>query len=522
MSDKYWFDEKAADKVVRFIEKLCTHVKGEKAIKAEPLILEGWQKKIIRDLFGWKREDGSRRYRKLWLELPRKNGKTSLTAAIGLYMLLGDNEAGGEIYFAAASQEQARIGYDISRQMVRQNQALSDRCEIYQYSLVQKRKDGIAPNTFKALSAEAYSKHGLNASCVLLDEVHAQPNRDLYDTLTTSMGARKQPLLVCITTAGIKKKGNIGWELHRYAKDVAKGKIKDDEMLSIIYAAGENDDPFSEETWKKCNPNYDISVNKNYLEEQAKLAKSQSTFYNTFLRLHLNVWTSSDKVFISDKDFAACNLNPLPDEFFYGKRCICTFDLSATTDFTALCIGTKDEDGVSHMKVWTFIPEDKAVTKNIADQLYAWQRDGWVDIVPGRSLNYGYVYEKIKQMAAHCEIIEVAYDRWNKNELVNRLDADGVNLKDFGQGFVSMSPATKEFEKRVMEKKINYGGNPVMEWMISNVAITEDPAGNIKPNKQKSTDKIDGVIAMIMCDARLNDKHESGDSKYEYEDLIVI
>lgn len=515
---KFYYDAKAAKHAVDFIERYCTHVKGEQS--GEPIKLEKWQKEdIINPIFGWKRADGTRRYRHVWIELPRKNAKTTIVTAIELYLFFCDQEPGAEIYFAAAARQQANIGFEIAADMIKQHPALAKRTEIYKNSIVLRDTS----TKLQALSAEAYSKHGFNAHGILIDEIHAQPNSELIDVLTTSTGARRQPLVVYITTAGIRKKGHVAWELHRKAQDIKKGKVKDDEFLAVIYQAGSNDDPFAEKTWKKANPNYGVSVKKEYLQAAAERAQREPTFYNTFLRLHLNVWTSSEQVFIADGVWNKCNLEPLSEEFFYGKDCVVTFDLSATTDFTAVCIGTRDEKGVSHLKVYTYIPELKAQSRNIREQIDVWAKEGWITKVPGKSIDYDFVYQKINELRDKCNIIEVAYDRWNKNEVAKRLENDGAKLCDFGQGYKTMSPATKQFEKRVGEKKINHGGNPVMDWMISNVAIEQDAAGNIKPNKQKSTEKIDGIITMIMADARLLEAPaDNGESVYDSRGILEI
>lgn len=516
MSD-YHFDEQAAQHAVDFIEGLCTHVEGELA--GQPFILEDWQKEeIIRPLFGWKRKDGSRKYRQAWIEIPRKNGKTSLSSAISLYLLFGDGEAGAQIYNAASSKEQARLGFNISKQMIKQNPTLTENSEIFENSIVLS-----GTNSFlKAISAEAYSKHGFNAHGIIFDEIHAQPNNELWDVLATSTGSRRQPLMVAITTAGVMKKGHIAWENHNIAMGIRNGTIKDESMLVVIYGAESTDDPFSPETWKKCNPCYNVSIKKEYLAEQAKKARNQPSYLNTFKRLHLNVWTSTEKQFISPANWNACNLTPLTEEFFYGKKCVLAFDLGATRDFTALSIATF-EGGIYHVMPYIFIPEKAANNRNMRDQIEAWIRQKYIISVPGDTLDYEFVYKMIVHLTEKCNIAEVAYDRWNTSWLTTQLKNDGANLFLFGQGYKTMSPATKEFEKLVIEKKLNHGGNPVLAWMNENMAITEDAAGNIKPDKQKSTEKIDGMIASIMAVSRLIEApKEEGGSVYETRGIINL
>ena len=516
-SGQFHYDPAKAQHAVDFIEKFCTHVKGEWA--GQPLILEEWQKKdIICPLFGWRRKDGTRRYRECWIEVARKNAKTTLAVAIQLYLFFCDGEPSAEIYFAAAAKLQANIAFDVATEMIKQNPTLKKNAEIWKNSIVLKDTS----TCFKAISAEAYSKHGFNAHGILIDEIHAQPNSELIDVLTTSTGARRQPLTIYITTAGIMKKGHVAWELHKKAKDIKKGLIKDDHFLSIIYQAESTDDPFAESTWKKCNPNYGISCKESYMRENADRAKREPSFYNTFLRLHLNVWTTSEKTFIPGKTWKKCNLQKIDETFFYGKDCSLAFDLSSTGDFTALCIGTKD-NGTYHVLPYVFIPKRKAEHRNMRDQIYAWEREGYVTLVDGISLDYEFVLKKINELQQNCNIQSIAYDRWNKSWLVNQLANDEAPLKEFGQGYKTMSPALKEFEKLIGEKKLNHGGHPVLEWMNGNMAVTEDAAGNIKPDKQKSTEKIDGMVAAIMCIAMLIDQPaDTGKSIYEERGLLTL
>ena len=517
MQSDFYFDEDAANNAVGFIETLCTHVKGEMAGK--PMILAEWEReKVIKPLFGWKRKDGTRKYRYAWIEVPRKNGKSTLSSSIALYLLFGDGEAGAEIYNAASSRDQAKICFDISAQMIRQNEQLSENAEIFQNSIVLK-----GTNSFlKVISAEAYSKHGFNAHGIIFDEIHAQPNRELWDVLTTSIGSRSQPVVIAITTAGIMRKGHIAWDLHLYAQQIKNGTIKDEQFLSVIYQADSTDDPFSAETWKKCNPGYGFSVKKEYLLDEAKKAKQQPSYLNTFKRLHLNVWTSTEKQFISPAHWDACNLMPLTEQFFYGKKCKLALDLGATRDFTALAIATFHE-GIYHVMPYIFIPEKKKDTRNMRDQIDVWIRQGWMQSVAGEVLDYEFVYKKICELNSKCKIIEIAYDRWNISWLTNELKNDGAVCFGFGQGWKSMSPATKEFEKLIIEKKINHGGNPVLSWMNENLVITEDAAGNIKPDKEKSADKIDGMVACIMAVARLIETTATdGTSVYDSRGILQI
>ena len=284
-SDDYWFDAEAAERPVQFIERFCSHVKGSQGA----FLLEEWQKNdIIRPLFGWKRKDGKRKYRTCYIEIPRKNGKSNLTAAIALYLLLAENEAGAEIISAAGHRNQARIVFDIAAAMVGQNKSLASRCKTLQHAIYYKN------SFYKSISAEARTKHGFNCSAVLLDELHTQPNRELYDVLTTSVAAREQPLVIMLTTAG-HDRSSICWEQHEYARQVKEGSIVDPTFLPVLYGADPADDWTQEATWRKANPGFGTICKAEYFEQEVQKAKNVPSYLNTFLRLNLNIWTSAEQ-----------------------------------------------------------------------------------------------------------------------------------------------------------------------------------------------------------------------------------
>lgn len=510
---KYTFDKKAADRVVTFIENYCTHVKGELAGK--PFILEQWQKKdIICPLFGMKRSDGFRKYRVCYVELPKKNGKTLLAAAVGLYLLTADGEKGAEIYAAAGEKTQASFCFDAAGVMVKRNDAFErNGIKLWANSITVESKN----NFFKPLSATADTKHGGNVHGVLFDELHIQKDRKLYDALQTGTANRQQPIIFIITTAGVKKQGEFGWEMHEYAQQVKDGIIQDETFLPVIYGAEDDGRIYQERIWKRCNPNYDISVRKDFMKQQSEKARKELTFLNSFKRFHLNIWTSSESAFIRLKDWDACNRTELSIEDFAGKECVGALDLGANRDFTAFVL--IDED--FNILPFFWIPKDNILDRKYGEQIERWVRDGYITATPGNITDYNFVESKIKELSTKLNIREIAYDPWNKAKTMNDLKEEGLNMVEFRQGPKSFSPALKELERKILHKEINHAGNPVLRWMCNNMSIRSDSNDNISPDKENSHDKIDGMVALIMATGRMvfGEKEEMVKSIYDSPDF---
>jgi phage terminase large subunit-like protein len=515
---KYHFDEHAADRAVAFIETMITHCKGEWT--GQPFILEKWQKEqIIRPIFGWKREDGTRKYRTVYIEIPRKNGKSNICAALGIYMLFADSERGAEIYSAAADTGQAKIVFDIAKQMVAQNPELSKRAKIYQNSIVNPAKG----NFYKAISSDSKTKHGFNSSTIIIDELHTQPNRELWDTLTTSTGARREPLTVAISTAGYDK-NSICWEVHDYATKVRDKIIKDETFLPILYAADEGDDFTLEETWKKANPGYGTIIKKEYLEKEAARAKEIPSYTNSFKRLHLNQWTTNQTLWIGDELWMTNNKGPLDLNSLKGQPCYAGLDLASIRDLTALVLVFPRENEHLDILPFFFTPKDTAFIRSRRDKVdyITWANEGHMELTPGNVTDYGYIKKKIYEIAETYDLKKIAYDRWNSSQLILDVYEEGIPCEPFGQGFVSMSQPCKEIERLTLEEKINHAGHPVLRWNMTNLQMKQDPANNIKMDKAKSTEKIDGAVAMAMAiGAMMNDDKEE-DSTYNDNDIIFI
>ena len=504
---EYWFDEEAAELAVEFFPRFLRHVKGEWA--GQPFELSKWQQdEIIRPIFGWKRKDGTRRYRTVYVEVPRKSGKSSLSAGIALILLYADREPGGEVYSAAADRDQAAIVFDAAKSMVEASPELQAISEVYRRSIFVRRSGSV----YRVLSADVPTKHGLNAHGIIFDELHAQRTRDLWDVLTTSTGARRQPLVVAITTAGFDRE-SVCWEIHNYALKVRDSVIADDSFLPVIYGAADDDDWRDEKVWKRVNPGLGISIKLDYLRQEARKAAETPSYQNTFRRLHLNQWTQQNERWIDLAAWDAC-AGPVDVEALAKKRCFGGLDLSTTTDISAFVLlfppdRDKGEEAFQLLPYF-WVPEEAVAKRTRRDGVpyEAWVRDGYIETTPGNVVDYEVIRKRIGEVWQRYRLEEIAIDRWNATQIAAQLQNDGLQVIGFGQGFRDMSAPTKELEKLVISRRLQHGGHPVLRWMADNVSVRQDPAGNLKPDKAKSTGRIDGIVATIMAVGRFMAKPE--------------
>ena len=519
--NKYYYDEDAANRAVAFIESHVRHCKGELAGKK--FKLEKWQKEdLIKPIFGWKHKDSYlRKYRSVYCEIPRKNGKSTLGAAVALYMLFADSELGSEIFSCAGDRNQASIIFDLAKRMIQLDPILSSKAKVFRNSITFPAKG----NTYRVLSADASLQHGHNPNAILFDELHTQKSRELYDTMVTGTGARTQPLLFTMTTAGASKTdGNICWEVHSYSEKVKKEIINDDTHLSVIYAADENDDIQDPKTWKKANPNLGISVSEDYLKTEAKRASELPSYENTFKRLHCNIWTTSVTKWISDSVWME-NYEEIDLEFLKGKECWGGLDLASTMDLSSLVLYFPLEDKKDVVLVWFWCPEQSAELRGRKYKLPydEWIADGYIKATEGDVQDYDFIRKDINEIIKDYNLQSIAFDRWNSSQLINQLSQqDGIPMSQFGQGYRSMSAPAKELEKKVLKKEINHLKNPVLRWQCENVSLQTDPAGNIKINKQKSSEKVDGMVALVMAIGEwMTDEHE-GESIYNERGILTF
>ncbi|HEM6332837.1 TPA: terminase large subunit [Streptococcus suis] len=490
------YDKAKADRAVTFINNL-SHTKGKWAGKRFDLL--PWQEQIVRDLFGIVKEDGNRQFLTAYIEIPKKNGKSELAAAIALYLLYADNEASAEVYGAACDRNQASIVFDVAKQMVQMSRPLEKRSKIMGATkrIVNYSNAGF----YQVLSAETGTKHGLNVSGLVFDEIHAQPNRHLYDVLTKGSGdAREQPLFFIITTAGTDR-NSICYELHTKALDILNGRKKDTSFYPVVYGLSDEDDWNDEENWRRANPSLGHTIGIDRVREAYQQALDNPAEENVFKQLRLNMWTSSSVAWIPEHVYAKGN-DPIQYDSLKGRSCYAGLDLSSTSDITAfvLVFPPRFEEENYIVLPFFWLPEDTLELRCRRDHvLYdVWERQGYIKTTEGNVVHYGFIEKFIEDLSEIYHIKEIAYDRWNATQMVQNLEGMGLTMVPFGQGYKDMSPPSKELYKLMMEGKIQHGGHPVLKWMGQNVVMRQDPAGNIKPDKEKSVEKIDGIVALIM------------------------
>jgi len=515
------YDRAKADRAVKFIENLC-HTKGKWAGKRFWLL--PWQEQLIRDIFGIVKPDGYRQFRTAFVEICKKVGKSELAAAVALYLLYADNEPSAEVYGAAADRQQASIVFDVARQMVEMSPALLKRSKLMTATkrIVNYGNSGY----YQVLSAEVGGKHGFSVSGLVFDEIHTQPNRQLYDVLTKgSSDARQNPLHFIITTAGTDRH-SIAYELHSKAVDILEGRRVDPTFYPVVYGLKDDEDWEDEANWYKVNPSLGYTVDIERLRDAYREAKQNPADEVTFKWLRLNMWVSSTVAWIPDAIFMKGN-EEIDLAALEGRDCYGGLDLSSTGDITALVLmfPPRNEDEKYILLPFFWVPEETIPQRvKAASVPYdIWERQGYLLSTEGNVIHYDFIEKFINDLAEKYHICEIAVDRWNATQMIQNLEGDGFTMVPFGQGFASMSGPTKDFYRLLMEGQIIHGGHPVLRWMAGNVVVDTDPAGNIKVTKAKSKEKIDGIVAAIMAlDRCIRNQTEPQGSVYDERGLLVF
>ena len=513
------YDKKKADRAVKFIEML-PHTKGE--WEGRPFWLLPWQEQIIRDLFGIVKADGFRQFRTAYIEIPKKQGKSELAAAIALYLLYADHEPSAEVFSAAADRQQASIVFDVAKRMVEMTPGLQKRSKVM--SATKRIVNYSNAGYYQVVSADVGGKHGYSISGLVFDEIHNQPNRKLWDVLTKGSGdARRQALHVAITTAGTDR-NSICFELHTKALDILSDRKVDPTFYPVVYSLPMDVDWQDEKNWYKVNPSLGYTVPIERMREAYLQSQDNPAEENVFRTLRLCQWVGSTVQWIPDHIYDLGN-QPIDKHALRRRDCYAGLDLSSSGDITALVLmfppRTDDEKYIMLPYFW--VPED-TVPKRVQQTSVPydnWVAQGYVQATPGNVIDYAYIQNTIGELSYKYHIREIAFDRWGSNMLVERLSEMGLTVVPFGQGYKDMSPASRAFYEELMKGNIIHGGNPVMKWMCGNVVIEQDPAGNIKPTKAKSKDKIDGVVAAIMALDRCI-RHENEESVYDSRGLLWI
>lgn len=503
------FDPALGERAVKFVEGYCKHGKGEWA--GQPLILHEVQRDFLRQIFGWVRTDGTRRFRTAYVEVPRKFGKSTIAGGVGLYLMIGDGEKGSEVYSSATKKDQASICWKDAAAMVKTSPDLKRLIKVFRGNMSCERFG----SKFEPLGADSSTLDGLNPHGNIVDELHAHRDRGVWDVLDTAMGARRQPLTLAITTAGTYDAESIGWQIHDYATKVLEGVIEDDTFFAFIAAADEppKDQPewyFTEAAQRQANPGFGVSPKADYLAKQAEKARMQPSFYNTYLRLHLNVWTQQQTRWLSLENWSACEsasgrAHALERETsLERKTCFGGLDLSSKLDLSALSLVFPSDSGEIDVLCRFWLPEATIERYSKKGQRHwaQWVREGWLTATPGDVIDYEFIRAEVNALSKRFALQEVAFDPWGATDIATRLLGDGIPMVECRQGYKTLSEPAKDLEARVISKKVRHAANPVLRFCASNAVVSTDSAGNIKPDKEKASDRIDGIVATIMALSR--------------------
>lgn len=499
-----WWDEDAARAACDFFHRYLRHTEGEWA--GQPFRLTAFERdRIIRPLFGWKRADGTRLYRRAQILIAKKNGKTELGAGVALLMLTGDGEFGGQGFSIASDRDQAKIVFNKAAIMAAFSEELSAALEVFKTSIYCAELQA----SFRPLSRAPTGKHGFSVSFLVADEWHEWADDDAYDACRKNTAARSQPLEFLISTAGVRGK-EPGWSMYDYARKVLEGAIEDPELLVVICEADAEDDWTDEATWAKANPHLGISPKIEFLRAECRKAQQSPRLENAFRRYHLNQWTEQAVRWLPMHHWKECSRAPDEEQLWRaleaemaGRTCYGGLDLAATQDTNALCYAFPPEGGETR---WTylwrfFLPEDDLSERSDRDGVRydLWARAGALILTPGNVSDYRAIRARIEADAKVFRIAALAIDRWNATQMSVELADDGLKVELFGQGFASMSGPAKALEREVLEHTMEHGNHPIARWHAANAAVKSDPADNIKPAKDTSTGRIDGIVAQVMA-----------------------
>lgn len=496
-----------AQRAVDVFEQLLVHTKGRWA--RQPFILGPWQRRdIVVPLFGtvewstdWRR--WVRSYRTAWIELARKNGKSELLAGFAIVLFCADDEEGAEVYGCARDREQARVVYDVAERMVDLSPVLSRRLKVYRQTkrLVDERTGSF----YQVVAADAAGNLGLNPHGVIFDEVLTQPSRDLWDAFETATGTREQPLMVAATTAGDDPVGLCATE-HDYTERVLRQPHLDRRRFGYIRNTPRDADPFDPKTWAFANPALGQFKSRQAMRDDANKAKHNPAALKAFKQFQLNMWGTSALTAWMDLQVWDETAGLVRVEDLVGRPAFAGLDLASSTDLAAWCVTVPtepDDEGVRSFdalwRIWAPEARRTALDERTGAQASVWEREGFLRFTEGDVIDYQAILADIDEDARRFDITEVAYDRWGMTQLSQDLTDAGLLVVPMGQGFASMSPPTKEWERLIRQRLYRHGGNPVMRWMIDNVRVRTDPAGNVKIDKGKSADKVDGAIAAVMA-----------------------
>jgi len=493
------------DRVKRFFETTLCHTKGRYAGTKFHLI--GWQHDALEKIFGTLKSDGTRQYRTIYIEIPKKNGKSEFASGLALYGLCADDEHGAEVYSAAGDRDQASLVYYPAQYMAERNKSLSRRIKI-----IESRRRLIYAQTasfYQVLSSETFTKHGLNPHFVIFDELHAQKNRELYDVLVEGTDtAREQQLIIIITTAGVYDKESIGWEVHDYAIQVENGEIDDPTFLPIIYAITDDEDPNDPKVWKRLNPALDWIFEIDKVETHHKQSQHNPAKWNNFLRFRCNKWVGQIDRYLPMEHWDMCVGKKIKKKDLVGMPCFGGLDLASSVDLTAFILVFPPMKGISEkysVLCRFYVPQDTLKERIRGEVLKynKWIKQGFLTATNGNRMNWKHIRTDIEADSKLYDIREIAYDRWGAMQIAMDLSENlGIEMVQHGQGFADMSAPTKHLLEMVLAHELVHNNNPVLRWNADNVAVKQDAAENFKPDKKNSRERIDGIVALVMAVGR--------------------
>ena len=514
------FDAEAGMRAVQFFS-LLRHYKGdlgrEDGGRGAFIKLEAWQVFIVGSLFGWKRTDGRRRFRSVYVEVAKKNGKTLLAAGLALLLAFFDGEPGAEVYSLATKEDQARLSWNDGAQFVAKNPSIGQRVRKVGKRLVAES----SASFWMPLGRDSDTgDQGINVHGAIIDELHVLDSRDTIDNVETATAARSQPIVIKITTAGVKRE-SVWAEERADAIAVVEGRATDDAMLVLVYTLDEGDDPFDEAVWPKSNPNLGVSVREDSLREQAAVAQRSPGKLAAFLRFRMNIPTGVATRALDIDEWDRNGAEPqIPD----GGVVWVGLDLASVRDLAALVAIHRDAEGQHHVECRFWCPEEGIERRSRVDGVpYAdWVRDGFLTATPGGVIDYSFIRAEITALAERWDIDEIGIDRWNATQLATELTQDGATVFYIPQTYTGLAPAWFELEKLVLEHRIRHGGHPILRWMAGNVETETDASGNQRPSKARSSEKIDGMVALTMALARAITHIDEAPSAYETRGALVF
>jgi phage terminase large subunit-like protein len=500
---KYFFDAKAADRPLKFMEKYLRFYEGiyaGRAFEALP-----WQKKLTRDLFGWKhKEGGLRRFRQLFMEIAKGAGKSPWLAAIGLYMLLADNEPAAEIYSIATDEFQAGVTFNNGKKFVEKSPELSRLCVVKEFTITVPSTD----SKWEILAGTAEGKHGLRPTCILADEAHEWPNSKLYDNMFANLTKRSQPLGLVATNAGDSKQ-SICWQLHEQAKRVESGESKIESLYSCIYAAGKDDDIAAESTWKKAQPSLGDTISLDAYRDLYTAAKENPRLMPRFCRFYLSLWIEGADKWLNMDHWDKCTGELPPAAELRKLPCYLALDLSLNDDASSLAQIWTDDDKL-YLRVRHWIPEATAKRYELQYQTpwSEWARGGFVKLLNTETVDdaaQGRIAKLIAKLQARHQVKSLAYDRWKASKVVARVERGGLPCIPVRQDFSGLSKACHELERSLKARSIVIEPNPLLRWQACNVEVVADNNGCIRPVKEAAkgqykgvrSKKIDGIVATV-------------------------